>query len=138
MNYSEIENWLKESKDRYSNLTKGSPSVYRMRLLLFILRLFFSSVAIASGIILLFSLFMNIGQSIANVFNLTDVPLYEEGKLSFLSITIGILLAVSLFSLWLIKLVRRRNDHMSDLYELLNTHFAEGEKLLDEYRHTIS
>ena len=74
----------------------------------------------------------------ANVFNLTDVPLYEEGKLNFLSITLGILLAVSLFSLWLIKLVRRRNDHMSNLYSLLDTHFAEGEKLLDEYRHTIS
>ncbi|MCZ4694464.1 hypothetical protein [Ancylomarina euxinus] len=138
MNYSEIENGLKVSKDRYYTLLKGSPSVYRMRLLLFFLRLLFGSVAIASGLLLLFSLFMNIGQSIANVFNLTDVPLYEEGKLSFLSITLGILMAVSLFSLWLIKLVRRRNDHMSDLYELLDTHFAEGKKLLDEYRHTIS
>jgi len=138
MNYSEIENWLKDSKGRYSELYKGSPSVYRMRLLLFFLRMFFGLVAIVSGILLLFSLFMNIGQSIANVFNLTDVPLYEEGKLSFLSITLGILMAVSLFSLWLIKLVRRRNNHMSDLYSLLDTHFAEGEKLLDEYRHTIS
>jgi len=138
MNYSEIENWLKDSKGKYSELYKGSPSVYRMRLLLFFLRMFFGLVAIVSGILLLFSLFMNIGQSIANVFNLTDVPLYEEGKLSFLSITLGILMAVSLFSLWLIKLVRRRNDHMSDLYSLLDTHFAEGEKLLDEYRHTIS
>jgi len=138
MNYSEIENWLKESKERYYNLFKGSPSVYRMRLLLFFLRLFFGSVAIASGILLLFSLFMNIGQSIANVFKLTDVPLYEEGKLSFLSITLGILMAVSLFSLWLIKLVRRRNNHMADMYALLDAHFAEGEKLLDEYRHTIS
>ncbi len=138
MNYSEIENWLKDSKGKYSELYKGSPSVYRMRLLLFFLRMFFGLVAIVSGILLLFSLFMNIGQSIANVFNLTDVPLYEEGKLSFLSITLGILMAVSLFSLWLIKLVRRRNNHMSDLYSLLDTHFAEGEKLLDEYRHTIS
>ena len=138
MNYSDIENWLKDSKGRYSDLYKGSPSVYRMRLLLFFLRMFFGLVAIVSGILLLFSLFMNIGQSIANVFNLTDVPLYEEGKLSFLSITLGILMAVSLFSLWLIKLVRRRNNHMSDLYSLLDTHFAEGEKLLDEYRHTIS
>lgn len=138
MNYSEIENWLKESKDRYSDLTKGSPSVYRMRLLIFFLRLLFGAVAIASGILLLFSLFMNIGQSIADVFGLTDVPLYEEGKLSFLSITLGMLLTVSLFSLWLIKLVRCRNDHMSNLYSLLDTHFTEGEKLLDEYRHTIS
>jgi len=138
MNYSEIENWLKESKDKYSDLYKGSPSVYRMGLSLFFLRLLFGSVAIASGILLLFSLFMNIGHSIANVFNLTDVPLYEEGKLSFLSITLGILLVVSLFSLWLIKLVRRRNDHMSNLYSLLDTHFGEGETLLDEYRHTIS
>jgi len=138
MNYSEIENWLKASKGKYSELYKGSPSVYRMRLLLFFLRMFFGLVAIVSGILLLFSLFMNIGQSIANVFNLTDVPLYEEGKLSFLSITLGILMAVSLFSLWLIKLVRRRNNYMSDLYSLLDTHFAEGEKLLDEYRHTIS
>ena len=109
-----------------------------MRLLLFFLRLLFGSVAIASGILLLFSLFMNIGHNIANVFNLIDVALYEEGKLSFLSITLGILLVVSLFSLWLIKLVRRRNDHMSNLYSLLDTHFAEGETLLDEYRHTIS
>lgn len=138
MNYSEIENWLKESKGRYSDLTKGSPSVYRMRLLLFFLRLLFGLVAIASGILLLFSLFMNIGQNIADVFGLTDVPLYENGKLSFLSITLGILLAVSLFSLWLIKLVRRRNNYMADVYKLLDTHFAEGEKLLDEYRHTIS
>ncbi|RXQ89509.1 hypothetical protein EO244_14170 [Ancylomarina salipaludis] len=138
MNYSDIENWLKVSKDRYYELYKGSPSVYRMRLLLFFLRMFFGLVAIVSGILLLFSLFMNIGQSIANVFNLTDVPLYEEGKLSFLSITLGILMAVSLFSLWLIKLVRRRNNHMSDLYFLLDTHFAEGEKLVHEYRHTIS
>ncbi|MGZ2369390.1 hypothetical protein ACXR6G_06360 [Ancylomarina sp. YFZ004] len=138
MNYSEIENWLKGSKGRYSDLCKGSPSVYRMRLLLFILRLLFGLVSIASGLLLLFSLFMNIGQSIADVFGLTDVPLYEDGKLSFLSITLGILLAVSLFSLWLIKLVRRRNNHMSDLYKLLDTHFAEGEKLLDEYRNTIS
>jgi len=138
MNYSEIENWLKESKDNYSNFHKKSPSVYRMRFLLFCLRLLFGSVAIASGILLLFSLFMNIGQSIANVFNLTDVPLYEEGKLSFLSITLGILLAVSLFSLWLIKLVRCRNDHMSELNSLLNTHFAEGKRLIDEYRYSIS
>jgi len=138
MNYSEIENWLKQSKDSYTDLHKGSPSVYRTRLLLFFLRLLFGLVAIASGIFLLFSLFMNIGQSIADVFGLTDVPLYEEGKLSFLSITLGILLAVSLFSLWLIKIVRRRNDHMSDLHFLLDTHFANGEKLLDEYRHTIS
>ena len=138
MNYSEIENWLQESKDRYSNFYKGSPSVVRTRLLLFFLRLFFGLVAIASGILLLVSLFMNIGQSIADVFGLTDVPLYEDGKLSFLSITLGILLAVSLFSLWLIKLVRRRNNHMSDLYKLLDDHFANGEKLLDEYRHTIS
>ena len=86
MNYSEIENWLKQSKDRYSAFYKGSPSVVSMRLMLFFLRL----------------------------------------------------LAVSLFSLWLIKLVRRRNNHMSDLHSLLDTHFAEGEKLLDEYRHTIS
>ena len=138
MNYSEIENWLKQSKGGCDELRKASSSLYSMRLLLFFLRLLFGSVAIASGILLLFSLFMNIGHSIANVFNLTDVPLYEEGKLNFLSITLGILLAVSLFSLWLIKLVRRRNDHMSNLYSLLDTHFAEGEKLLDEYRHTIS
>jgi len=138
MNYSEIENWLKESKDKCSDLYKGSPSVYRIRLSLFFLRLLFGSVAIVSGILLLFSLFMNIGHSIANVFNLTDVPLYEEGKLSFLSIILGIMLAVSLFSMWLMKLVRRRNDHMSNLYSLLDTHFTEGEKLLDEYRHTIS
>jgi nitric oxide reductase large subunit len=138
MNYSEIENWLQESKDRYSAFYKGSPSVVRMRLMLFFLRLIFGLVAIASGLMLLLSLFMNIGQSIADIFGLTDVPLYEEGKLSFLSIILGIMLAVSLFSLWLIKLVRRRNDHMSDLHKLLDTHFAEGEKLLDEYRHTIS
>ncbi len=138
MNYSEIENWLQESKDRYSDFYKGSPSVYSMRLLLFFLRLIFGLVAIVSGLMLLLSLFMNIGQSIADVFGLTGMPLYEEGKLSFLSITLGILLAVSLFSLWLIKLVRRRNDHMSDLHSFLDTHFAEGEKLLDEYRHTIS
>jgi len=138
MNHSGIESWLKESKDKYSDLYKGSPSDYRIRLSLFSLRLLFGSVAIVSGILLLFSLFMNIGQSIADVFGLTDVHVYEEGKLSFLSITLGILLAVSLFSLWLIKLVRRRNDHMSNLYPLLDTHFAEGEKLLDEYRHTIS
>ena len=138
MNYSEIENWLKESKGRYSDFYKGSPSVYSMRLLLFFLRLFFGLVAIASGLLLLFSLFMNIGQSIADVFGLTDVPHYEDGKLSFLSIILGIMLAVSLFSLWLIKLVRRRNNHMSDLHTFLDTHFSEGEKLLDEYRHTIS
>ncbi len=138
MNYSEIENWLQESKDRYSAFYKGSPSVVSMRLMLFFLRLIFGLVAIVSGLLLLFSLFMNIGQSLADTFGLTDVPLYEEGKLSFLSITLGILLAVSLFSLWLIKLLRRRNNHMSDLHELLETHFAEGEKLLDEYRHTIS
>lgn len=138
MSYSEIENWLKESKDNYSNFHKKSPSVYSMRFLLFCLRLLFGFVAIASGILLLFSLFMNIGQNIAQVFNMTDVPLYEEGKLSFLSITLGILLAVSLFSLWLIKLVRRRNDHMSELNSLLDTHFAEGKRLIDEYRHTIS
>ncbi len=138
MNYSVIENWLKESKDRYSDFYKGSPSVVRMRLMLFFLRLLFGLVAIVSGLLLLFSLFMNIGQTLADTFGLSDVPLYEEGKLSFLSITLGILLAVSLFSLWLIKLVRRRNDHMSDLHSLLDTHFANGEKLLDEYRHTIS
>ncbi len=138
MNYSEIENWLQESKDRYSAFYKGSPSVVRMRLMLFFLRLLFGLVAIVSGLLLLFSLFMNIGQTLADTFGFTDVPLYEEGKLSFLSITLGILLAVSLFSLWLIKLVSRRNNHMSNLHELLDTHFAEGEKLLDEYRHTIS
>jgi len=81
---------------------------------------------------------MNIGQSIADTFGFTDVPLYEEGKLSFLSITLGILLAVSLFSLWLIKLVRRRNNHLSDIQAYLDTHFAEGKQLLEEYRHTIS
>jgi len=138
MNYSDIENWLKQSKVRYADLSKGSPSVIRMRLLLFFLRLLFGVVAIASGILLLFSLFMNIGQSIADTFGLTDVPLYEEGKLSFLSITLGILLAVSLFSLWLIRLVRRRNTHLSDIHAFLDTHFAEGQKILEEYRHTIS
>tara|TARA_R110001583_G_scaffold61148_3_gene181071 strand:- start:10667 stop:11083 length:417 start_codon:yes stop_codon:yes gene_type:complete len=138
MSYSEIENWLQESKDRYSDFYKGSPSVVRMRLMLFFLRLIFGLVAIVSGLLLLFSLFMNIGQTLADTFGFTDVPLYEEGKLSFLSITLGILLAVSLFSLWLIKLVSRRNNHMSNLHKLLDTHFAEGEKLLDEYRHTIS
>jgi uncharacterized BrkB/YihY/UPF0761 family membrane protein len=138
MNYNEIENWLKQSNDKCNDLFKGSPSVYRMRLFLLFLRLFFGSVAIVSGLLLLFSLFMNIGQTLADTFGLSDVPLYEEGKLSFLSITLGILLAVSLFSLWLIKLLRRRNNHMSDLHKLLDTHFAEGEKLLDEYRHTIS
>ncbi|MRT92088.1 hypothetical protein [Ancylomarina sp. 16SWW S1-10-2] len=138
MNYSEIENWLKESKDRYSDLSKGNSSVVRMRLMLFFLRLFFGFVAIVSGILLLVSLFMNIGQSIADVFGLTDVPLYEDGKLSFLSITLGILLAVSIFSLWLIKLVRRRNNYLSDLHTFLDTHFAEGKKMLEEYRNTIS
>lgn len=138
MNYSEIENWLKASKEKYDDLYKGSPSVLRIRFLLFCLRLFFGFVAIASGILLLFSLFMNIGQSIADFFGLTAVPLYEEGKLSFLSITLGILMAVSLFSLWLIKLVGRRNDHMAAVHALLDAHFAEGEKLLSEYRHTIS
>ena len=138
MNYSEIENWLKESKDKYSDLSKGNSSVVRMRLLLFFLRLLFGFVAIVSGILLLVSLFMNIGQSIADVFGLTDVPLYEDGKLSFLSITLGILLAVSLFSLWLIKLVRRRNNYLSDINTFLDTHFAEGKDLLQEYRDTIS
>jgi len=138
MNYSEIENWLKQSKVRYADLSKGSPSVFRMRLLLFFLRLLFASIAIASGILLLFSLFMNIGQSIADTFGFTDVPLYEEGKLSFLSITLGILLAVSLFSLWLIRLVRRRNAHLSDIHAFLDTHFTEGKKLLEEYRETMS
>jgi uncharacterized membrane protein len=138
MNYSVIENWLKQSKDKYYELYVGSSSVYRMRLLLFFLRLFFGAVALASGLMLFLSFFMNIGQSIADVFGLTDVPLYEEGKLSFLSIILGIMLSVSLFNLWLMKLVRRRNDHMADLHFLLDTHFSEGEKLLDEYRHTIS
>lgn len=138
MNYSVLENWLKESKERYYTLFSGRPSVNRMRFFLFLLRLFFGLVAIASGFMLLLSFFMNIGQSIADIFSLTDVPLYEEGKLSFLSIILALLLAVSLFSLWLMKLVRRRNNHMSDLYSLLDNHFAEGKTLLEEYRHTIS
>ena len=109
-----------------------------MKLFLFLLRLIFGLVAIVSGGLLLFSLFMNIGQTLADTFGLSDVPLYEEGKLSFLSITLGILLAVSLFSLWLIKLVRRRNNHMSDLHALLDTHFAVGQKIMEAYKHTMS
>jgi len=108
------------------------------RFILFLLCLFFSFAAIALCILLFLSFFMNIGQSIADILGLTAVSLYEEGKLSFLSITLGILMAVSLFSLWLIKLVRRRNNHMADIHALLDVHFAEGKTLSDEYRHTIS
>ncbi len=123
---------MKVSSGKFFEIYKDGPTVIKMRVLHIFFRVVLAFIAIVSIILLLSAYFVNIGQLVGDTLGLTTLQkIASEDPLFFGSVLL-LAMVLSISSLWLMKMIRIRNKHISEFYYFWDKHIENGKKLLEE------
>lgn len=119
MNLNDCLIWIKESKDQYNESYEKSPSVIRMPIILFPLRVFFTLLCIASALLLISTLFVNLVEVMSHTLEEPEQTTHTVAQTAnsadiaiLINSILGITFIFSILVLWLLKLVKDRNRYI--------------------------
>ncbi|BAX80843.1 hypothetical protein ALGA_2521 [Labilibaculum antarcticum] len=123
---------MKESKDQYDAAYTNSPSVFRMPIILFPLRVVFTLLCIASGFLLVSSLFINLGEVVAKNFREAGKTAHSADILILINTILGLIFIFSILVLWLLKLVKVRNRYIRKMDFFWHDRFCEMDEMVKQ------
>jgi|GEM_PF-2997581 len=119
MNLNDCLIWIKESRDQYNEAYEKSPSVIRMPIILFPLRVFFTLLCIASAFLLISSLFFNLAEVMSHTLEEPAQKTHTVAQTAhsadiaiLINSVLGITFIFSILVLWLLKQVKDRNRYI--------------------------
>ncbi|MBI9058627.1 hypothetical protein L3049_02105 [Labilibaculum sp. DW002] len=127
-----FESWMKASTGKFFEIYKSGPTIIKMRVLHTFFRIVFACATIGSIMLLLSSYFASLSQFFGNYFGLKALQKIASENPVFFDLVLLLAMVLSLSSLWLMKIIRIRNKHISEFYYFWDNHIETGRKLLKE------
>lgn len=127
-----MESWLKLSAGKFNEIYTGNRCATRKRGLLVILQVLFGLIAIISAIFLIVMNFIDVNQLIGSELGFVTVHEITSLNPAFLNVIFIIATVLSLLTLWLMRMIRVGNKHITEFYYFWDEHIESGRKLLKE------
>ncbi len=127
-----FESWMKASTAKFFEIYKDGPTVIKMRILHIFFRVVFAFSAIVSIILMMSAYFVNISQFFGETLGLTTLQKIASENPLFFGFVLLLSMILPVSSLWLMKMIRIRNKHISEFYYFWDKHIETGQKLLKE------
>ncbi len=127
-----MESWLKSSAGKFNEIYTSRRCAARKRCLLTVLQVLFGLIATASSILLIGANYVDVNQLIGSELGLVSIQEIVNENPVFLNVIFLIAIVLSLFTLWLMSMIRVENKHIAEFYYFWDNHVESGRKLLKQ------